>query len=111
MGPNTKNNATFTDEFLLNRAKTNLRKLDVIGITENLNDMISQLRFHLQLVYPGFKTWPEANEIKVEKKSEIDLEAREILRKWSWADHALYEEALKLSKVKTELAKSCINKP
>ena len=107
MGPNVRGNETYTDAFMLRKAKANLRKLDVVGITERLDDLIPVLKMHLQLVPRGFSRWPESNSLPPSKKSKIDDEAKAILAKWAWADRELYAEADAIAKRMFEEAKRC----
>ena len=109
LGPNAKDNATITEEFMLQRALENLEKMDVVGITEKLNRMIVQLKFHLgHIIFPSFQSWPEANEIPNNKKSTRDDESLRILQDWSWADQQLYKAASLVEERKYRQAQECI---
>lgn len=44
MGPIARGNKSFTEEYILEKALQNLEKVDVIGITEELNNIINQVR-------------------------------------------------------------------
>ena len=84
----------------------NLRNIDVLGLTEKLDEVLYQLKFHLR-GFP-FAKWPEANEIKPTQKSELDNEAAEIMRRWAWVDLAMYEKAEKIFRGKTNFARRCM---
>ena len=43
MGPIARGNKNFTEEYILAKALKNLEKIDVIGLTEELNSMIPQV--------------------------------------------------------------------
>ena len=44
MGPIAKGNQTYTEEYLLKRALENLEKIDAVGITNELDNLIVQVR-------------------------------------------------------------------
>lgn len=50
MGPNAVGNKRFTEEYILQRALANLEKLDVIGLTEEMNRMILQVSCALSTI-------------------------------------------------------------
>ena len=43
MGPMARGNKNYTEQYILDRALRNLEKLDVVGITEKMNQMIVQV--------------------------------------------------------------------
>lgn len=93
---------------MLDMALSNIKRLDVVGITEDLNRMILQLKYHLDhLVYPGFEAWPSANEISSQKKSTLDEQSLQIMLNWSWADQELYKAAVQLEREKMFTVEHC----
>ena len=43
MGPLAVGNKAYTEQYILDKALENLKKLDVVGITEELDRMVSQV--------------------------------------------------------------------
>lgn len=110
MGPDVYGHKDeMTEEYMLQRAKENLRKMDVVGITEKLDQLINLLRFHLTWVPKNFVSWPRDNVLVDTKfvKSELDEESRRILEEWSWTDRELYKEALEINEEKRHIANKC----
>jgi hypothetical protein len=101
--------ATIQDEAtILERAKANLVKLDIVGLTEELSTLAWQVKYFLPSLTPKmFKTFPKEKE-QATKKSLIDDETKAILQQWAWVDKALYLEAKQLYEKRTELAKRCL---
>ena len=108
MGPHAKGNETYTDAFMLKRALANLNKIDAIGITERLNELIPILRLHLEFVPPTFHKWPEANSMSGRRKSRLDAEAHAILDRWAWADRELYRVADAMAAKQHAHATACL---
>jgi hypothetical protein len=108
LGPNVRGNDTYTNEYMLKKAKVNLLKLDAVGVSERLDELIPQLKLHLSPLVPrGFSKWPESNAQTPKKKSVLDNEARAILAKWSETDAELYKIADEIARKKTEEARKC----
>jgi len=110
LGPNARHNATFTPEYMLKKALENLQKTDCVAVTEHLNDLIDQLRFHLKWVPYTFRAWQEQNRLPSSMKSILDAESKAILEKWGWADQQLYEAAAIIADEKTKQARKCLAK-
>ena len=104
-----KNKSMNDENFLLSKAKQNLRKLDAIALSEKLADLIPQLKLHLRWLPVGFKTWPHAN-TRQREPTELDAESKAILASYSRTDNKLYKLASQLVQKKTKEAKDCINK-
>ena len=99
------NGTRLTDEQMLAQAKRNLVKVDALGVSERLGDLIVQLRWHMPRVIPAdFHTFPRINVIHA-AKSVLDDEARAILEKWAKADIELYELAKAIAAQKTRCAR------
>lgn len=109
MGPIAKGNKNLTEEVVLKTALKNLAKLDVIGLTEELDEMIPQLKFHLpQLIPRKFTVFPRENVYKRER-SVLDDEARSIMKEWARVDEELYRQAKILYEKKKKLASECLS--
>ena len=108
MGPNALKNETMTLPFMMQRAIANLKKVDVIGITEELNNAIIQLKFHLPFLKRRFGSWPDANEMSNRKKSTVDKESMAILEEWAKPDQQFYEIAKALYLKKDAIARKCL---
>jgi hypothetical protein len=109
MGPNAYLNATMTLPFMMKRAIANLKKVDVIGLTEQLNDVIIQLKFHLPFLKRRFGSWPDANEMSNRKKSLLDEQSMAIIEEWAKPDQQFYEIAKVLYQRKDAIARKCQN--
>jgi hypothetical protein len=131
MGPAAVGNKNLTDEVILQRALRNLEKLDVVGITEELDDMLyqvrpipntfanrnliltrinfvlTQLKFHLPQLVPSDFTGFKRDNVHG-KRSVIDEETKAILREWGWVDDRLYKAAQRIYKAKQQEAKHCL---
>ena len=110
LGPNAFKNATFTEEYMLNRALENLRKTDCVGVTDRLYALIDQLKLHLSWVPKRVTNWEKQNTLPSLLKSVLDDEARAIMLKWAWVDQRLYEEASKIANEKHVHAHKCLQK-
>lgn len=110
LGPNSYKNETFTPEYLLERALENLRKTDCVAVTEKLNDLVAQLRFHLTYIPGNVNGWQTQNKLPLSMRSTLDEESRAILLKWAWADEQLYQEAAKIAQEKTRQAVRCLGR-
>lgn len=114
LGPNAAHNQTITLGFMMQRAMENVDKLDMIGLTEELNECIRQVRFHLALQRPSFSEWPEANGAPGNKRRKssvvllMDDEAKAILDEWARPDQELYEHAKARYLKKQAIARHCL---
>lgn len=107
MGPNAYKNETITLNFMMERAIANLNKVDVVGITEELQKVIPQLKFHMNLVPPRFGKWPESNEAP-SRKPYLDAESLSILEEWGSADEVLWEIGKKIYSRQRQIAIDCL---
>jgi hypothetical protein len=107
IGPNAWHNHTISLPYMMKRAVENLKKLDVIGLTEHLNDVIPQLRFHIPYLPGGFKQWPVENHTTKNKRSVLDEQSLAILAEWGRPDAELYKIASELYKKKEAIARFC----
>ena len=91
-------------------ALENLKKCDVVAVTERLNDIVDQFRFSLpmfdKLIDSNFKL-PELNASK-KPKDVLTKEAQKILERWAKYEVPIYEEALKMHKYFTKRARVCM---
>lgn len=95
------------DEEKLRLALENLKKCDVVTIMEELDAFIPQLRMHVNWVPEKLHHFPKENHHHG-KHSVLSDRAKAIVREWASIDMKLYEEAVKIHKKKTELAKKCL---
>ena len=93
---------------MMQRAKANMHKLDVIGLTEDLNGAIPLLKFHLPFIKKRFDKWPEANEILKRKKTVLDEQATVILEEWGRPDQELYDIAKVLYTKQLRIVEKCM---
>jgi len=108
MGPMARRNNTYTEQYVLDRALQNLAKVDVVGITSDLEGMVKQLKFHLPHLIPGnFNNFKRSNAIHGQK-SEVDEEAMEILKKWAWVDVKLHQQAEEQYRRKHFVVETCM---
>ena len=110
LGPNSYKNDTFTPEYMLQRALENLRKTDCVAVTDKLNDLIPQLRYHLTYIPNNANGWQTQNKLPGSMRSTLDDESRAILADWGWADEQLYLEASKIAAEKTKQATRCLGR-
>ena len=104
-GPRTLNGTRMRrPDDMLPFARRNLLRVDALGVTDRLDDLITQLRFHMPRVVPAsFRTWPHYNVVHL-PKSKLDDEARAVLRVWAAADTELFERAKVIAARKTACA-------
>jgi hypothetical protein len=102
-----KNKTMNEPSVMLARALKNIRKLDAVGITSAMNDLVDQLKLHFRWLPTGFKVWPHANTAKV-VKSRLDDQSRAILESWSKEDIALYKITEQIAEEKTNEARRCL---
>lgn len=104
-----KNRSMNDPNYLFERAKENLLKLDAVGVTERMDELIPQLKFHLRWLPVGFNSWPHDNKVKnPDEKSEMDDDAWEILEQYSQPDMKLHALADELADLKTKEALRCL---
>jgi hypothetical protein len=88
---------TMSDKILLQCALNNLNRLNAIGITENLNDLIPVLKVQLPWLIPQtFMSWSKYNEARNNELT-ISSTSLKILQQYAQVDIKVYEEAIKLA--------------
>lgn len=105
MGPNAFHNATLTPEYMCEQAKMKLAKTDVVGITEELNSVLHQLKFHTNIVPHNLATFPPPLK---KKKTHVDEEASAIMSEWGKYDQDLYESAKQIYHSQNAIAQACL---
>ena len=107
MGPNARGKTNISEEYILEHALQNLQRIDVLGVTERLDDILVPLRFHLPNIVP--KSFHHFRRDNVHsKKSVLDDEAKSILRRWGWVDDKLHMEATKIFEKQYREALECL---
>lgn len=96
-----------SDEVLLANAFKNLNRTDVVVVMENLDDIIVQLKFHVDWVPSKDHRLRKTNEMLYRKKSKLSREATKIITDWSRLDLQLYELAKRRHAELTYVAEKC----
>ena len=92
---------------MLAKAKENIYKIHSLGIVEQLNQLLLQLKTHVHWIPRKIGAWPVWNKRHV-KPVTLSEEARGILSEWCEADAELYSIAKEISAQKTAEAKACL---
>jgi hypothetical protein len=99
-----------TDKQLLDCAIKNMSRLDAIGITEYLDELLPFLRIRLgDLIPKSFKSWPRRNSAR-NQKTILSTQSRKILKYFSQVDMEVYEYGEKLAAKQTALMKTCLGR-
>jgi hypothetical protein len=101
---------TMSDHQLLQCALKNLHRLDAVGITERLDDLVPILTTQLTVIPDSFKKWPRRNEARG-NRTKISATSHQILQRYAAVDIAVYREAVKLSAIQHARAMECLSSP
>ena len=96
-------------EEMYEKAVTNLKKCHSVGVLTHLDDIIPQIRMHIDWIPPDFTSWPKDN-AKKNKASKLSKEMTAYLKDLLRLETELYQLAVQLAQNKTKTAKRCLLK-
>ena len=97
------------NENCLERARKNLELIDCIVTLDRLDDMIVQLKAHLDFIPKNFVSFPHDNKVSPGERSKPSEETLKWLKEWTKDEQKLFERAKELTEIRTTAAKVCLN--
>ena len=95
------------DQQMLRRAAENLEKIDCVGVLENLDDLLLQMKTYLDFIPREVTSFPHYNEVRRGGKSNPTRDTLLKLKSYVKEEQLLYQRARELSFQRTAQAKAC----